>query len=702
MVCSLFDKLVKNLVMMRNGANEQDIEYTKIVANILGASFDASSLSLLSAYLPSIKAFLDGIVVKRTSFVESNLMHFQLVFLLTRFINALLRANRPIMLILDDLQWSDELTIELILGDVLEAVFDGKGGRNFLIAGVYRDDNVSSEHPLFAKLLNLRLSQGVHVTDIDLSSFTKRDISEIISHELRLPSRVVSQFGDILHKKTSGHIFYAVELLNALVRDSTIYFSLKTRRFEWCWDKICSLKTSDSVAHFMISTFSTLDPEVLQTLRLLSCFGYHTDIDVLDLLDASCVTPVDGIRTSLKYLSDIGFVELAGGLVTFTHDLIQQHVYESIELEQRRTFHIEIGLFLGWKASTSPMYSDATPLEGAVRKLYIVESKSLGSVISERSLLSIATDHINLAGPESVEQSERKSFACWNLDVGKELSASCDFGCALHYYEKGMAFIVDEGWVEECDINQRYLCLDLYEGAAEAASAIRNDAKVECYANTIIRNVSFENSLPAWITLMSSLESSGRHLEIIDKGITLIRLLGIDIPPPPPSPTAVMESMATTTIFVSQYDIRIITDMNQSKTDRHQRNVLRLFDAITVASYSMSSPYLPLLTFAMVRHSLKNQFHETESAFGKQLLVNLISRKSYELSERITSFWFSICRLRILSHSFQTGLRTRKILGRNCTPNSETKAPNQRHNSSQMVGVRSHIDVVHPVERNIT
>jgi len=615
-VCSLFDEVVKILVMMRSGGDEQDTEYSENVAKILVDSFDASSLSSLFGYLPSIKSFLDGIAVKRTSFVESNLMHWQLVFLLTRFINALLRANRPIMLILDDLQWSDELTIELVLGDILEAVFDGKGGCNFLFAGVYRDDNMSNEHPLSAKLSNLRQSQSVHVTDIDLSSFTKRDISEIIANELRLPSRVVSELGDIVHKKTSGHIFYAVELLNALVRDSTIYFSLKTRRFQWCWEKICSLKTSDSVAQFMVSTFSTLEPEVLQMLRLLSCFGLHTDVDVLDILDASCVAPFDGIRTPLQNLSDLGFIEVAGGLVRFTHDLIQQHVYESIELEQRRTFHIEIGLFLGWKVSTSRTSSDASSLEGAVGKMYISESKSQGSVITERSLLSIATDHINHAGPEFVEQSERKSFAIWNLEVGKELSARCDFGCALHYYEQGIAFVGNEVWVDECDINGKYFCLDLYEGAAEAASAIRNDTKVKHYTNVIIRNVPLDNSLPAWITLISSLESNGRHLEILEKGIKLIQLLNIDIPPPPPSPTAVMESMATTTIAASQYDINLILSTNQSKTDRHQRNVLRLFDAITVAAYSVSSPYLPLLTFAMVRYSLKNHIHETESAFA--------------------------------------------------------------------------------------
>mmetsp|Transcript_5250 Transcript_5250/g.10776 ORF Transcript_5250/g.10776 Transcript_5250/m.10776 type:complete len:1536 (-) Transcript_5250:31-4638(-) len=609
-VCSLLDKLVKQLVRMKNGSVHKDVEYSNNVAKMLESSFDSSSLSSLMWYLPSIQNLIEGTnSVKRTSFVETNLTHWQLVFLVTRFVQSLLKMDRPIMLILDDFQWADALTIDLVLGDILSSVFDQKKSDRFMFVGMYRDDEVFGEHPLSMKLSNLRQSGNANVTEIPLDGFSKRDITDMIATELKLPRRIVSELGDVVHKKTSGHILYAVKLLNSMVRDSTIYFDLKLCRFDWRWDKVCTLKTADGVADFIVSTFSKLEPEVLHSLRILSCLGFQCDFDVIELLDSSSVESFQGISSALQHLADVGIIEIAGGLVEFTHDLIQQHVYEGFELEQRKKLHLQIGLFLGWKTSAVNL------LEGDFKKkMYLSHSTNDISVISERSLLCIATDQINHAGPEFVEASQRNVFAAWNLSVGKELSASFNFGCALHYYDQGISFIGKDFWIIEFLVDGTQLCLDLYQGAAEAASSIRHDSKVAYYTNSIIRNAPFESTLPAWVIFMSCLESSGKHFEIIEKGFNLMRIMKIEIPTTPPSIMDIMESMTKTTIFASRYCINQGVGISQKRPDKQNRNLLRLFDAITVAAYSVSSPYLPLLTFEMVYYCLQNEFFETESA----------------------------------------------------------------------------------------
>jgi len=69
-------------------------------------------------------------------------------------------------------------------------------------------------------------------------------------------------------------------------------------------------------------------------------------------------------------------------------------------------------------------------LEGDFKKkMYLSHSTNDISVISERSLLCIATDQINHAGPEFVEASQRNVFAAWNLSKSSLQASTLDVHC---------------------------------------------------------------------------------------------------------------------------------------------------------------------------------------------------------------------------------------------------------------------------------
>ncbi len=379
---------------------------------------------------------------------------------------------------------------------------------------------------------------------------------------------------------------------------------------------ISAIKTDDNVASFIVSSFSNLPPDTLHTLRILACFGFHTDQAVLDILDTSCVAPSGGFRSSIQKLVDVGVIEVAGGLVSFTHDLIQQNVYEDFELHQRQNLHYDIGVFLGAKVFANLTCTEMESLEIGFDQMYISESKSDGeSVISERSLLSIATDHINSVGPDFiVGQPQKELFSKWNLLVGKEMANISNFGSALHYYEEGIRFIGDGVWLDEYT-NGKKLCFGLYEGAAAAALATRKGPLVEYYTSVIFQNASFENSLPSWIILMLSLESSGRYEEVLERGINLFRRLGFCVPPP--SPSEIIESLSCTSKMASSFEISEIVDSHHHQIDNHKRNLFKIHNALIISTYALSSPYLPMMTFDMVQYALRNRVFIPESAVGE-------------------------------------------------------------------------------------
>lgn len=604
---------------MKVGGSREDAEYSLRARKALSDSLDIASLCYLAQVVPNLLHLIDDIDMKTPQLIEANLSQWKLVFLLCQFMNALLDNNRPIMLILDDLQWAESLILELVLGELLECVGDGENAHRFLFVGLYRNNEVSDGHPLYAQLVRLRKSASVNVTEICLPAFSKGDMSDMIAAELRLPTRIVSELGDVVHRKTSGHILFAVELLNSMLRDSTIYFGLNSRRYCWRWEMICSLKTDDNVASFIISTLSTLPPETLHTLRILACFGFHSDQGVLELLDASCVAPSGGLKSCIQNLVNIGVIEIVGGLVSFTHDLIQQNVYEDFELHLRQNLHYDIGVFLGAKVFAKLTSTETESLEIRIDQMYISESKTAGeSVISERSLLSIATDHINSAGPDFiVGQPQKELFAKWNLLVGKEMANISNFGSALHYYEEGIRFVGDGVWLDEYTTNDKKLCFGLYEGAAAASLATRKCDLVEYYTSFIFQHASFEKSLPSWIILMLSIESLGRYNEVLEKGINLFRRLGFVVPLSPPGPTEIMASLLSTSKMASSFNLSQIEDSRHYPIDDHKRNLFKLYTALIISTYALSSPYLPLLSFEMVQYSLRNTVFTPESAVGE-------------------------------------------------------------------------------------
>jgi len=209
------------------------------------------------------------------------------------------------------------------------------------------------------------------------------------------------------------------------------------------------------------------------------------------------------------------------------------------------------------------------------------------------------------------------------------MTARSNFGCALHYYEQGILFIGRGGWLDDGVTIHHQLCLDLYEGAADASLAVRNDSLVKYYTEVIFQNVPFEDSLPAWITLMTSLESSGQHKRILDTGLTLIQRLNIDVPKPQPSPVELMKTMSTTIQLMSNFDVDRIATSHSA--DRCKRNSFKIFIRTLVAAFSLSSPYLPHLTCEMVRYSLQNNFYGVESsvAFAGFAFFNIVMKNDY-------------------------------------------------------------------------
>ena len=121
---------------------------------------------------------------------------FQLVF--RRFIGVFARSEHPLALFLDDLQWLDAATL-----DLLEDLLTQTDLQHLLLIGAYRDNEVNATHPLVRKLDAIRQS-GAVVQDIVLTPLGRDDLLQLLVDSLHCGPERADPLATLIHEKTTG------------------------------------------------------------------------------------------------------------------------------------------------------------------------------------------------------------------------------------------------------------------------------------------------------------------------------------------------------------------------------------------------------------------------------------------------------------------------------------------------------------------
>ena len=117
---------------------------------------------------------------------------------LRRFIGVFARPEHPLALFLDDLQWLDAATL-----DLLEDILAQRDIRHLLLIGAYRDNEVDAAHPLMRKLDAIRRA-GAAVRDIVLAPLTYEDLEQLISDSLRCETKPRTRSCSLVHRRPAA------------------------------------------------------------------------------------------------------------------------------------------------------------------------------------------------------------------------------------------------------------------------------------------------------------------------------------------------------------------------------------------------------------------------------------------------------------------------------------------------------------------
>ncbi|BAL13794.1 hypothetical protein ACQ5SK_25185 [Bradyrhizobium japonicum] len=145
------------------------------------------------------------------------------------------------MLFLDDLQWLDLATLDLI-----EFLLNRSDLQNLLLIVAYRRNDADVKHLLAQRLVEIRASRK-RVREIDLASLTRDAVLEFTADALHCEPAHAMPMAQLIYEKTHGNPFFLTQFLRALAEEELLTFDHDKRQWRWDLERIkekATLKTS--------------------------------------------------------------------------------------------------------------------------------------------------------------------------------------------------------------------------------------------------------------------------------------------------------------------------------------------------------------------------------------------------------------------------------------------------------------------------
>ena len=334
---------------------------------------------------------------------------------LRRLIGVFARAEHPLALFLDDLQWLDGATL-----DLLESILVEPEPQHLLLVGAYRDNEVDAVHPLMRKLSVIRES-GAIVQEIVLGPLEHDSLTEWLADALHCQPRTREPLAQLVHEKTAGNPFFANQFLQELVAGDLITFDASDATWRWDLGPIRSKGYTDNVVDLMVGKLSRLPRTTQEALKGLACLGNSAKASTLATVQG---TSEEQLHSDLWEALRLELIVRSDDLYRFVHDRVQEAAYSLVSEEQRAPAHLRIGRLL------------ATQIAPEQREEAVFE----------------IVGHFNRAAALLTSEEERDQVAALNLVAGKRAKKAVAFASALSYLTAGSALVAGDGWQRRHDL----------------------------------------------------------------------------------------------------------------------------------------------------------------------------------------------------------------------------------------------------------
>ncbi|MBD2494397.1 ATP-binding sensor histidine kinase [Nostoc sp. FACHB-280] len=595
---------------------------------------------------------------------------FNLLF--QNFIAIFTKSEHPLVMFLDDLQWADLASLQLI-----KLLMENQ---NFLLLlGAYRDNEVSSAHPLILTVEEIKQS-GKTVNTITLTSLAWVDMNQLVADTLHCTTERYSQgvasrtqpLTELIERKTKGNPFFITQFLKALYEDGLIKFNYQQGDWECDLAAVNTLAVTADVVEFMASQLQKLPETTQNVLKLAACIGNSFDLNTLAIVSEQSLTDT---ATALWKALQEGLIlpqseiykfylhqtqtngnqgQIQNVTYRFLHDRVQQAAYCLITQDQKAATHYHIGQLL---------LQHTSPTEQEEKIFDLVNQFKLG--------IDLVTS------PQ-----EQQDLAELNLIAGRRAKISTAYAASVDYYAVARKLLANHHWQVSYD-----LMLTIYTEATEAAYLNTDFGQMEELSAIVLNQAkNIWDTIPIYEIKIQACIAQNQLRLGLDTALAVLHQLGIDLPHQP-TYQDVNQALERTHLILANQTTAEIIDL-PVMTDIRAQAAMRILATMFGAAYNGCPEMLPLTISEQVNLSIKygntalSAFAytsyglilcaftgavETSYKFG-QLGVNLMEKFSAQhLRARIAAVFNNFIRhwqeplkatLTSSLHGYQSGLET--------------------------------------------
>jgi PAS domain S-box-containing protein len=416
--------------------------------------------------------------------------------LFRRFVLASARRERPVVLFLDNLQWADQASLQL-----LDLLLPGVLDRPIVFVAAFRDDEVGVGHPVAALLHAIRPEEG-KVQLLSMEPLSLDAVNRLIADALMTEPSDSLPLAQRVLEKTGGNPLFVRQLLQSLHEEGLLEFDEKRHRWRWDLETIQQRAIIRNVAELMAERVGRLAGASRTLLALAACFGRRFPTRMLaavaELPESEVVERLQPtIEAGLLQRSDLP-TDLQVGAETvfeFPHDRVRQAAYALLPQKQRRLNHLRIG-----RLSLAQ-----TPDERLEERVFEI------------------TDQFNEGFQFIEDEQERQRLISLNLMAGRRALRAAAYQAAIRYLSMGIGLLPSDRWD-----NPAAPTRDLFMEAVEAEYLSANFERADLLSKEVLEHVDdLFSRLRVHELSIRFLTAQSRNQQAMEAGIAALEELGI-------------------------------------------------------------------------------------------------------------------------------------------------------------------------------
>jgi predicted ATPase/GAF domain-containing protein len=336
--------------------------------------------------------------------------------LFDRFLTCLASEENPLTLFIDDLQWCDTASFELLA--YLYANYQDHPYLFFL--GAYRHNEVDSGHPL-SRFIRKAGENRQPLKEVRLEPLRPEHCHEMVAYILDTTLAQTKTLADFICILTEGNPLFVSESLFYLHHEELLFLD---EGGQWRWDleKIRQSSMPTNVVALFSSKIRKYPPELISLLEYCACMGNTFSADELALISDRTLLETFSI---LKPALGQGLLVENKDRLQFIHDKVQEATLSAIPAERRRLIHWQIG----------------NRLFGAVFGKALADAEKLDNLFT-------IVSHLNLGRDANPDKETANFLSRLNYHAGNKALASLATEAANEYFKLSRELLPPDCWEE--------------------------------------------------------------------------------------------------------------------------------------------------------------------------------------------------------------------------------------------------------------